>query len=193
VTRYVVSDLHLDHANIIDYCDRPFEDVDEMNDRLVANWNDVVDPTDTVLFGGDLTVSTEFSDFQQWIDRLNGSIRFVLGNHDTTIVPGLDGISVCEHYQFTFRDVPFLCVHDPADAPSNWDGWVLHGHHHNNWPDEYPFVDHEERRVNVSVELIEYTPIRMSDLLECILEGRRLARLADADALRDQCRGHEGR
>jgi calcineurin-like phosphoesterase family protein len=37
VTRYLISDLHLDHAKIIDYCDRPFEDVAEMNETFVGN------------------------------------------------------------------------------------------------------------------------------------------------------------
>lgn len=31
---YLISDLHLDHANVIDYCDRPFDSVEEMNETL---------------------------------------------------------------------------------------------------------------------------------------------------------------
>ena len=43
-TTYLISDLHLDHANIIKYCSRPFllSDVDEMNMVLVNNWNNTV-------------------------------------------------------------------------------------------------------------------------------------------------------
>lgn len=32
---YLISDLSLDHTNIIEYCDRPFSSVEEMNDTLV--------------------------------------------------------------------------------------------------------------------------------------------------------------
>lgn len=34
---YLISDLHLDHDNIIDYCDRPVTSVEEMNEQLVDN------------------------------------------------------------------------------------------------------------------------------------------------------------
>lgn len=39
---YFISDLHLDHGNIIRYCLRPFVNVDEMNRTLVNNRNNVV-------------------------------------------------------------------------------------------------------------------------------------------------------
>nr|WP_311173441.1 metallophosphoesterase [Halobellus sp. ZY16] len=152
-----------------------------MNEALVGNWSQTISKDDEVVFIGDLTVSSEFGVFKQWIEQLNGTVQFVLGNHDTYIMPNLDGLTVGEQYRFTYKDVSFFCIHNPANAPSNWDGWVLHGHHHNNWPEEYPFINYEERRVNVSVELINYTPLAVSDLLECILEGRRLHRLADAN------------
>ena len=29
--QYLIADFHLDHANIIDYCDRPYDSVEEMN------------------------------------------------------------------------------------------------------------------------------------------------------------------
>jgi len=59
MAQYLISDLHLDHENIIEYCSRPFEDVEEMNEVLVKNWNVTVDPDDEVIFGGDLTIALE--------------------------------------------------------------------------------------------------------------------------------------
>jgi calcineurin-like phosphoesterase family protein len=37
--RWFTSDLHLGHANIIRYCDRPFAAIEEMDAFLVAAWN----------------------------------------------------------------------------------------------------------------------------------------------------------
>lgn len=157
MTRYWTSDLHLGHENIIEYCNRPFNSVEEMNSVLVRNWNDRVAPEDTVVFVGDLGRPTS-----DWLDYLQGVIVFVLGNHD--------GIMARGHYETRVGDTPVWCVHDPADAPSDWDGWVVHGHHHNNHPDEYPLVNDEDRRVNISVELTEYAPVREDELHE-LIEG----------------------
>ena len=83
---YVASDLHLEHENIIDYCDRPFETVDEMNETLVENWNTVVSPEDTVLYLGDL-VPFERQDHVvlDWLEKLHGEIIFIRGNHDKAV------------------------------------------------------------------------------------------------------------
>lgn len=178
---YLTSDLHLDHGNIIEYCNRPFDSVEDMNEVLVENWNSIIDTGDEVLFGGDLTISSNTADLLDWFDRLNGNLVFIIGNHDGTVLDTLDNVSFFEHYQFEYGDHRFYAVHDPLDAPANFSGWVLHGHHHNNWPDEYPFVNPVDRRVNLSVELIDYAPITMSTLLECIREQRYLGELSEAD------------
>ena len=50
---FYTADLHLGHANIIKYCNRPFKDVDQMNETLIRNWNSRVKPEDTVIHNGD--------------------------------------------------------------------------------------------------------------------------------------------
>ena len=47
------SDYHFSHANIIKYCDRPFESVEEMNEAIIKRHNERVKPEDTVFFLGD--------------------------------------------------------------------------------------------------------------------------------------------
>ncbi len=170
---YLISDLHLDHDNIIEYCDRPFESVEDMNKTLVENWNTMVDPTDSVLYGGDLTIRQSAAALLDWLDELNGEIVFLLGNHDQTVFEGLDKVRFVDEYRFKYRGVPFYAVHDPADVPSNPTGWVLHGHHHNNWPDRFPFVDHDNRRVNLSVELLNYRPLSTDRLVEYLACGEQ--------------------
>lgn len=73
---YIISDLHLDHDNIIEYCDRPFDTVEEMNTTLVEQWNRVINPDDSVLYGGDLTIRTSAAALLDWVEQLNGEIVF---------------------------------------------------------------------------------------------------------------------
>lgn len=44
---FFTSDTHFGHANIINLCNRPFKDVNHMNDMLVENWNSVVSDEET--------------------------------------------------------------------------------------------------------------------------------------------------
>ncbi len=53
---WFTADLHLGHRNIIDYCDRPFADVDAMNRALIDNWNHAVAEDDTVWVVGDFAL-----------------------------------------------------------------------------------------------------------------------------------------
>ena len=39
---FFTSDTHFGHANIIRLCNRPFQNVEEMNEVLIENWNKVV-------------------------------------------------------------------------------------------------------------------------------------------------------
>ena len=50
------SDTDFGHANIIHYCDRPYTSFSEMDDALVANWNQVVRPNDIVYHLGDFAL-----------------------------------------------------------------------------------------------------------------------------------------
>ena len=78
---YFVSDLHLNHTNIIKYCSRPFTSVDEMNSILIANWNKTIGIDDVVYYGGDFALGPKET-FKRMSLCLNGHRHFILGNHD---------------------------------------------------------------------------------------------------------------
>lgn len=48
MNRYVIADTHFNHANIIGYCNRPFKTVEEMNSKLISNWNNTVAKDDII-------------------------------------------------------------------------------------------------------------------------------------------------
>ena len=78
---YFTSDTHFDHKNVLSYSSRNFHDVNEMNEKIIANWNSIVRSEDTVYHLGDFA----FSNPQKFIDRLVGNIIFVKGSHDKSI------------------------------------------------------------------------------------------------------------
>ncbi len=68
---YVVSDLHLDHTNIIKYCDRPFNSSEEMNKVIVDNWNNTIQGGGIVYFLRDLTFGRGSRSTDYWLEKLN--------------------------------------------------------------------------------------------------------------------------
>lgn len=69
------------------YCPkfRAFNDVSEMNEKLIELWNAVVGPEDTVYDLGDFAFCNKLKDLKSVARRLNGSHVLILGNHDTLI------------------------------------------------------------------------------------------------------------
>ncbi len=49
----IISDNHFNHNKIIEYCDRPFDNITEMNKVMTYIWNVSVDENDIVLHLGD--------------------------------------------------------------------------------------------------------------------------------------------
>lgn len=78
---WFTSDLHFGHANIIKYCNRPFDSVDEMNEALITYWNETVAPTDHVWVLGDVFMGKK-AETMPLAKRLHGEKFLIPGNHD---------------------------------------------------------------------------------------------------------------
>lgn len=59
--KYYIADTHFNHKNIIEYCTRPFKDIDEMNEAIINDWNNLVKNEDTVYHLGDVVNFTPIS------------------------------------------------------------------------------------------------------------------------------------
>lgn len=175
--RYLTSDLHLGHENIIDHCNRPFTSIDEMNETLIDNWNSCVDERDVVFFLGDLGKFAGQDQLHHWLDQLNGRIVFIQGNHDkperyTT------GVNTHQYYILQNGNREFCLTHSPENAPKYWNDWIIHGHHHNNDLENYPLLHPENKTVNISIELTNYKPIEESQLLELLDRNQKITEVS---------------
>jgi calcineurin-like phosphoesterase family protein len=127
-----------------------------MIDTMLNNWNNTVSNQDTVYIVGDVALGrTKF-----WLDKLTGKKVLILGNHDDP-----KQVESVASYILTIGGQQFLLIHDPGKVKSypNWNGWVICGHTHNSNPD-YPFINTPNKTINVSVELINYTPLNIEEL-----------------------------
>jgi calcineurin-like phosphoesterase family protein len=169
MARYVISDHHFGHSRIIGYTGRPFSSVGEMNDELLDRHYNTVDADDVLIHLGD--VAMDMQDGQETIEyfeRLGGDV-LCQGNHDVGLDPEDAPFPLLDACRLEHDGYDFYCTHRPEDVPDEWDNWVLHGHMHNNEPDEFPFIAPEEQRVNVSCELVDYRPVKL-DALTSLLD-----------------------
>jgi calcineurin-like phosphoesterase family protein len=183
MARYLISDHHFGHANIIDYCDRPFTSVGEMDTVMLDRYYETVDTDDVLVHLGD--VAMDMQDGRETIERfdqLAGDL-LVRGNHDVGLTASQAPFPVVDSCVLDHRGYSFYCVHRPEAVPETWDGWVIHGHHHNNDLETYPFLASDDRRINVGAEILEYRPITLDavvDVVEDAGPGDRLRRRKDA-------------
>ena len=76
-----IADTHFDHGNIIKFDGRPFKDLDEMHEIMIANWNAAVNKDDSVYILGDFCWGKE-PKWKNILDQLNGNKYLIKGNHD---------------------------------------------------------------------------------------------------------------
>lgn len=174
---FFTSDTHFYHSAIIGMCNRPFSDVDEMNCKLIENWNSVVSNDDVVFHLGDFC----FGGSEKWYEiagQLNGRIYLIKGNHDDK--------NYRENFSVLFEDVsyqmkiliedksiylnhfPFLCY--GGAYHENHIVWQLFGHVHSGPNSTGKDCDRLHmlfpRQYDVGVDGNNYTPISYMNLKE---------------------------
>lgn len=174
MSRYIISDLHLGHANIIKYCNRPFSSVEEMDKTIIDNWNTIVKPEDEVYFLGDFCFGRPGQKVsKEYREKLNGKIHLILGNHDRYIdKSSFDSVQkyiileelgkkiLLTHYPVYREDYSY--IKENFNLP-NYD-ICFYGHVHNGREDEI-IPNH----FNVCVEKTNYKPMNFDILLSKIV------------------------
>ena len=78
---FFTSDHHFGHKAIIKHAKRPFQSVDEMNEIMIQKWDEKIRKYDTVYHLGDIGLMAS-SRLIEILNRLNGKIHLIKGNHD---------------------------------------------------------------------------------------------------------------
>lgn len=86
--KWITSDLHFGHANIMKFCPvtrAGFRDVDHMNECMIEEWNCNVAPEDEVFILGDVAFLPA-AKAANIMRRLNGAKILIEGNHDRKLL-----------------------------------------------------------------------------------------------------------
>ena len=156
---WLISDTHFFHANIGLYCSRP----DGWQDLIIERWNQWILPDDVVLHLGDLALGKK-EHAEALIPLLNGKLYLMRGNHDRRSIAFYHGLGITlikDPYRMeTDTGLKLVFSHRPI-VPLPPGLLNLHGHIHNN-----PAPELGPRHVNLSIEVRQYRPWRLGDVLQ---------------------------
>ena len=80
--RYYIADTHFFHRSLNEKMDqRGFEDIDQMNEYMIDQWNSKVRKNDEVVVLGDFSWGNA-KETMDILDELKGRIYLIRGNHD---------------------------------------------------------------------------------------------------------------
>lgn len=179
---WFTSDTHFGHKNILTFCERPFNSVEEMDEYLINNWNSKVGKDDVVFHLGDFAFASN-KRWQELIYKLNGKIYLILGNHDITRWPGTYTMQLFDRvenqmmlkidnkYKVYLNHFPFLCYdgtyRNPEDCTIQ-----LHGHVHERvggiGKDDQRLQYRFPYQYDVGVDNNNFYPISWEEILKII-------------------------
>lgn len=164
---FFTSDHHFYHKNIIEYCNRPYADLEEMHDDMIAKWNETVGNDDRVYCLGDFSFGN-VGQTKDILAQLNGYKILIRGNHDSNGTcklfdewhQNLDFHS--EYFTFLLSHYPYKTdgYEDKRElyTPTS-DKFLIHGHVHNKW-------NFKGNMINVGVDVWDFYPIPLEYIEE---------------------------
>jgi len=161
---FFTADPHFGHANIIEYCKRPFSSVEEMDETLIARWNERITSRDDVYVIGDFAYKSARTHMESVFRRLNGRKHLVIGNHDSKYTLRLPWASKPEH-RVRLKIDGALWVLDHY-AQRAWEGmergsFHVFGHTHARLPGV-------GRSTDVGVDAWDFWPVTPAEVMERI-------------------------
>jgi len=143
-----ISDLHFFHEKAITLDKRNFSSVREMNQYMIDKWNEKVRGGDQIIVLGDMFFTKDPAEVNAVLNRLNGKICLIEGNHDKMWLSKegvkLDRFEWIKNYaQLTEGDNIVIASHYPTfcydhqyltdKSGKNGRAYMLYGHVHNTY------------------------------------------------------------
>jgi calcineurin-like phosphoesterase family protein len=158
---WLISDTHFNHKKVQEYCNRP----DGWQELIISNWNKVIKKNDVVLHLGDFAFGNK-AGLYSITKQLNGIIFMIKGNHDRHSISWYNDLGITRIPSFSIKgDIHFT---HRAIKDNNFEGINIHGHTHQKGI----FIKIDDIvgsvYVNMSVEQIDYTPMKLSAVLQKI-------------------------
>jgi calcineurin-like phosphoesterase family protein len=165
---FTISDTHFGHTNILNYCDRPFKTVQDMDKYIIDKWNKTVTNDDTIIHCGDFAL-VPGEEIRNYAQQLNGHKILIRGNHDRKGIGFFEscGFEVIREKYYTLgfiKDNGEVCKYVFSHAPIS-DNLIpdeminIHGHIHNvQLSQEFQ----QDKHFCVSCEMIDYTPLKLN-------------------------------
>jgi calcineurin-like phosphoesterase family protein len=203
-TTWFTADQHFGDTSVIQQYQRPFLNEQEMSETLVRNWNNLVQPEDTVYVLGDLARG-DIERSLAHASRLTGTKLLVPGNHDLCWIGhrGITSSDVIMYLDAGFIILPcitfvplssssvqrlmchFPAVVDQEDQEDEFKDFRP------SWPLEDPndwllhghvhtaWRSHpSQNMVNVGVDVWDYKPVTLARIAE-LIRNRTQKRLAN--------------
>ena len=174
-----IGDWHYGHANCLHFDNRPFKNIDEMNQVLIANWNNVTSNDDTVYVLGDMFWCGA-KEAVEVLNQLNGQKILIKGNHDRCHDVDFKKkfVRIDEYMEIKDEEHNVVLCHYPIPCFKNhFYGWYhLYAHVHTSF--EYNMMEHNKYlmkelydrpcnmyNVGAMMSYMNYTPQTLTDIV----------------------------
>ena len=196
---WFLSDLHIDHTNVIHLSNRPFPNINEMEDAIVRNINKVVAVDDTLVLVGDICLGKKAS-WVRFLSKINTkNLILIKGNHDSWQAIPKDMFSmvveqmtirlggrlfVVSHYPYRvswWKRLLIRKLHKSLSSPKrpmDRGLWLLHGHDHR----KTRLVHYHPRMFNIGCDANNFSPVSDKEIASIVQreEDRRAAKKANS-------------
>lgn len=167
---FFTSDLHLGHRNAINHTNRPFEDIEEMNETLIRNINRTVGPNDTLYILGDCSYRIGRDKTAELLRQIHcRDLHLVKGNHDKDLSDCGIFTEIADYKELKGPDNRWLILfHYPI---TDWNGvrhgsLHLHGHIHSVGSDyNLENFANQNWKYDVGVDANGFRPVSLDEIV----------------------------